>query len=254
MLYFIRFHKTAKTRLCAIYNVLRVCRVDTFNFISDQYIAYDTAMAISFFSHFLSFFGSASAAWQPIKWTSVLKFVTYCFHATYLYSLIDKSYWIVCACVYIWHAEICLRQMCNKCRSTASSLFMGLKVLNRAFFSAISPTNGGDGRCMKPKQNISGTVVSYTHTATQVNIHTLRARSGCTENRNSRIYRSLVNAHDNSLRTKLTPNILSDWSWAKRHCVCVCVLIVRVRNTNCLWTNDTKWAPTQIDQKRWSWI
>lgn len=118
--YFIRFHIATKTRLWAIYNVLRVCRVDTFNFISDQYIAYDTdSIAFSFFSHFLSsssFFGLACAAWQPIKWTSVLKFVTYCFHATYLYSLIDKSYRIVCVFVCIFDTP---KFACGKCATNA---------------------------------------------------------------------------------------------------------------------------------------
>lgn len=115
--------------------------------------------------------------------------------------------------------------MCNKCRGTASSLFMGLKVLNRAFFSLCHISHQRRRWPMHETQTKYKWNHRIVHTLTQphkrTHTHTLRARSSCTENRNSRIYRSQVNAHDNSLRTKLTPNIFRP-TGAGQSDVCVC--------------------------------
>lgn len=129
---------------------------------------------------------------------------TYCL-GNVLYSLIDKSYRIVFA---IWHAEIRLAANVQQMPEQNSIIIYGIESLGpRLFLCHISHQRRP--MCMDPKQNVSGIAHSHTHT------HRLRAWSGYTENRNSRIYRSKVNAHDNSPRTKMTLNSF-DWSWAYR--------------------------------------
>lgn len=139
--------------------------------------------------------------------------------------------------------QIGLRQICNKCRNTTSSFYLWVWMSWTAPFSQseLPPTrhrrsmHGTQTKYKWKLYNVLYSAYTYTYARTHTN-----ACDDFTENRNSRIYRSPANAHDSSLRRKMTLNISFDGSWVYNGTawmylpLYVCTFVMPTRWTNCV--------------------